>query len=89
MTQPALSHDASPDLLRATFAADDDPESLVAGLRAIAREPGPRIMVLAVGVYYVVVGAVDVLAVVIAVLGSIVFSIFLKVQMPIFGWTSL
>ncbi len=50
-----------------TQAADDDPESLIAGLRAIAREPGPRVMVLAVGVYYVVVGAVDVLAVVIAV----------------------
>ena len=48
-------------------AADEDPESLIAGLQAIAREPGPRIMVLAVGVYYVVVGAVDVLAVVIAV----------------------
>ena len=48
-------------------AADDDPESLLAGLRATAREPGPRIVVLGVAAYYVVIGAVDVLAVVITV----------------------
>jgi hypothetical protein len=47
--------------------ADEDPASLRDGVRAIAREPGPRIMVLAVGVVYVVIGAFDVLVVVIAV----------------------
>lgn len=46
---------------------DEDPESLLAGLRATARTPGPRVMVLAVAVYYIVIGALDVLAVVIAV----------------------
>ena len=46
---------------------EGDPDSLIAGVRATAREPGPRIMVLAVAAYFLVVGAVDVLAVVIAV----------------------
>ena len=46
---------------------EEDPESLLAGLRAIARAPGPRVMVLAVAVYYIVIGALDVLSVVIAV----------------------
>jgi MFS family permease len=46
---------------------EEDPESLLAGLRAIARTPGPRVIVLAVAVYYIVIGALDVLAVVIAV----------------------
>jgi len=49
------------------LANDDDPESLVAGIKATAREPGPRIMVLAIAAYSVVIGAIDVLAVVIAV----------------------
>ncbi len=48
-------------------AGEGDPESLLAGARATAREPGPRVMVLAVAAYFLVVGAVDVLAVVIAV----------------------
>jgi Cyclic nucleotide-binding domain/Major Facilitator Superfamily len=51
----------------ARTAGEEDPESLVAGLRAIVHEPGPRVMVLAVASYYVVIGAIDVLAVVIAV----------------------
>jgi hypothetical protein len=51
----------------ASIAADDDPESLIAGIRATARVPGPRVMVIAVAAYYVVIGALDVLAVVIAV----------------------
>ena len=46
---------------------EEDPESLLAGLRATARTPGPRVMVLAVAVYYIVIGALDVLSVVIAV----------------------
>jgi hypothetical protein len=46
---------------------EEDPDSLIEGLRATAREPGPRIMVLAISVYYLVVGAFDVLAAVIAV----------------------
>jgi MFS family permease len=46
---------------------EEDPESLLSGLRATARTPGPRVMVLAVAVYYIVVGALDVLTVVIAV----------------------
>ena len=32
----------------ASIAADDDPESLIAGIRATARAPGPRVMVIAV-----------------------------------------
>jgi hypothetical protein len=48
-------------------AGDDDPESLRAGIIATAREPGPRVMVLAIAAYYMVIGALDVLAVVIAV----------------------
>ena len=48
-------------------AVDEDPESLFAGMRATAREPGPRVMVFAIAAYYVVIGACDVLAVVIAV----------------------
>lgn len=47
--------------------ADEDPESFVAGVRAIGRAPGPRVMVLAVAAFYVVIGAMDVLAVVVAV----------------------
>jgi MFS family permease len=47
--------------------SDDDPQSLVAGVRATAREPGPRIMVLALAVCFIVIGALDVLAVVVAV----------------------
>ena len=46
---------------------DEDPESLLAGLRATARTPGPRVIVLAIAVYYIVIGALDVLSVVIAV----------------------
>jgi MFS family permease len=46
---------------------EEDPESLIAGLRATARTAGPRVMVLAVAVYYIVIGALDVLSVVIAV----------------------
>jgi hypothetical protein len=46
---------------------DEDPESLLAGLRATALTPGPRVMVLAIAVYYIVIGALDVLSVVIAV----------------------
>jgi hypothetical protein len=46
---------------------DEDPESLLAGLRETARTPGPRVMVLAIAVYYIVIGALDVLSVVIAV----------------------
>jgi hypothetical protein len=46
---------------------EEDPESLRAGLRAIARTPGPRVVVVAVAVYYLVTGAFDVLSVVIAV----------------------
>src|SRR5204862_379350 len=46
---------------------EEDPESVLAGLRATARTPGPRVMVLAVAVYYIVIGALDVLSVVIAV----------------------
>ena len=46
---------------------DEDPRSLLAGIRDTAREPGPRIMVLAIAAFYVVIGAMDVLAVVIAV----------------------
>jgi MFS family permease len=46
---------------------EEDPESLRAGLRAIARAPGPRVMVVGVAVYYLVIGALDVLSVVIAV----------------------
>lgn len=46
---------------------DEDPESLLSGLRATARTPGPRVMVLAIAVYYIVIGALDVLSVVIAV----------------------
>jgi hypothetical protein len=46
---------------------DEDPASLTAGLRATAREPGPRVMVFAIAAYYVAMGALDVLAVVIAV----------------------
>lgn len=52
---------------RVSAAGDDDPQSLIEGIRATAREPGPRVMVLAIAVYYVVIGAFDVLAVVIAV----------------------
>src|SRR5436190_14788876 len=33
---------------------EEDPESVLAGLRATARTPGPRVMVLAVAVYYIV-----------------------------------
>jgi len=46
---------------------DEDPASLVEGLRQIASEPGPRVMVFAVAAYYVAIGALDVLVVVIAV----------------------
>ena len=54
--------------LPATHAlGEEDPESLLAGLRATARTPGPRVMVLAIAVYYIAIGALDVLAVVIAV----------------------
>ncbi len=48
-------------------AGEDDPESILEGLRLTARAPGPRIMVLAIAAYYLVIGALDVLAVVIAV----------------------
>ena len=48
-------------------ATAEDPQSLIAGIRATAREPGPRVMVLGIAAYYVVIGAFDVLAVVIAV----------------------
>ena len=51
----------------APAAADEDPESIVAGIRATARAAGPRVMVIAIAAYYVVIGALDVLAVVIAV----------------------
>jgi len=46
---------------------DEDPISLIDGTRATAREPGPRVIVFALAVYYIAVGALDVLAVVIAV----------------------
>jgi Cyclic nucleotide-binding domain len=46
---------------------EDDEESVIAGIQAVAHEPGPRVMVLAVAAYYMVIGALDVLAVVIAV----------------------
>jgi hypothetical protein len=48
-------------------AGEEDAQSLIAGIKATARTPGPRVMVLAVAVYYIVIGALDVLAVVIAV----------------------
>jgi hypothetical protein len=51
----------------ARISSDEDPESLIAGIRATAREPGPRVMVVAIAAYYGVIGAFDVLAVVIAV----------------------
>ncbi len=51
----------------ASTAGDEDPESLIAGIRATARAAGPRVMVVAIAAYYVVIGALDVLAVVIAV----------------------
>ena len=47
--------------------ADDDPQSIIDGIRHTAREPGPRVMVLAVAAGYFVIGALDVLGVVIAV----------------------
>lgn len=46
---------------------EEDPDSVIDGLRATAREPGPRTMVLVIAAYYLVIGAFDVLAVVIAV----------------------
>ena len=46
---------------------EEDTESLLAGLRATAGTAGPRVMVLAIAVYYIVIGALDVLSVVIAV----------------------
>jgi hypothetical protein len=46
---------------------DEDPASLIVGLRQIASEPGPRVMVFAVAAYYVAIGALDVLVVLIAV----------------------
>jgi len=48
-------------------ASDDEPDSLRADIAAIRRAPGPRIMVLALSACFVVIGALDVLAVVIAV----------------------
>ena len=48
-------------------ATEEDPESLLTGIRATARERGPRVMVAAVAAHYFVIGACDVLAVVIAV----------------------
>ena len=51
----------------ARVVGDEDPESLISGIRATARAAGPRVMVLAVAAFYVVIGALDVLAVVIAV----------------------
>jgi Cyclic nucleotide-binding domain/Major Facilitator Superfamily len=48
-------------------ASAEDPQSIVAGIRATAREPGPRVMVLAISAYYVVIGAYDVVSVVVAV----------------------
>jgi hypothetical protein len=51
--------------LRST--AEDDAAARIAGLGAIARERAPRTMVLAVAVFYIVIGAFDVLSVVIAV----------------------
>jgi hypothetical protein len=49
------------------IASAEDPQSIVAGIRATAREPGPRVMVLAISAHYVVIGAYDVVSVVIAV----------------------
>ena len=46
---------------------EEDPSSLLAGFRATTRTPGPRVMVLAIAAYYIVIGAIDVLSVVIAV----------------------
>jgi MFS family permease len=46
---------------------EEETDSLVDDVRAIARARGPRVMVLATAAYYVVIGALDVLAVVIAV----------------------
>jgi len=54
-------------LPEAQVASAEDPQSVVAGIRATAREPGPRVMVLALSAHYVVVGAYDVVSVVIAV----------------------
>jgi hypothetical protein len=51
--------------LRST--AEDDALARIAALGAIARERAPRTMVMAVAVFYVVIGAFDVLSVVIAV----------------------
>jgi hypothetical protein len=51
----------------ARTSVEEDPDSLVEGLRAMAHEPGPRVMVLAIAAYYLVIGAFDVLAAVIAV----------------------
>ncbi|MDQ1479205.1 MAG: hypothetical protein QOI44_66 [Actinomycetota bacterium] len=68
MAAVAVASAAAVWRLPATHAVgEEDPESLLAGLRATARTPGPRVMVLAVAVYYIVIGALDVLAVVIAV----------------------
>ena len=54
-------------LPEAQVASAEDPQSVVAGIRATAREPGPRVMVLAISAHYVVIGAYDVVSVVIAV----------------------
>jgi MFS family permease len=51
----------------AQVASAEDPESVLTGIRATARERGPRVMVLAISAYYVVIGAYDVVSVVIAV----------------------
>ena len=66
-TVAAASAAAVWQLPAAHAVGDEDAESLLAGLRATARTPGPRVMVLAIAVYYIVIGAVDVLSVVIAV----------------------
>ena len=49
----------------APSASDDT--SIAAGLRAVAGAPGPRVVVLGLGVHSILYGAIDVLAVVIAV----------------------
>ena len=46
---------------------DEDPHDVLTGIRAVARAPGPRVIVLALAMWGVVMGAADVLAVVIAV----------------------
>ena len=63
----AASTAASWRLPSGRTAIEEDADSLIAGIRATARASGPRVMVLALAACYFALGALDVLAVVIAV----------------------